>query len=87
MLNYVAALVLDYLIFDAHSYWRDTSTASTRRVFPQGKALPDAATLAGLDDPRPGGLAIPLGFLLAVARRDRASGSSTRGRGSGSRCR
>ena len=37
MLNYVAALVLNYLIFDSLSYWRDTS--ATGQVFPQGKAL------------------------------------------------
>jgi general nucleoside transport system permease protein len=61
MLNYVAALVLDYLIFDSYSYWRDTSP--TARVFPQGKNLPDAATwpLTHL-----GGLVLPLGLLLAV---------------------
>ena len=41
MLNYVAALVLNYLIFDSLSYWRDTS--ATGQLFPQGKALPDAA--------------------------------------------
>ena len=46
MLNYVAALLLDYLIFDSKSYWRDTSTPDAR-VFPQGKTLPDSATLAG----------------------------------------
>ncbi|HEY6962794.1 MAG TPA: ABC transporter permease [Gaiellaceae bacterium] len=42
MLNYVAALVIDYLIFDSESYWRDTSTP-TAKVFPQGKNLPAAA--------------------------------------------
>ena len=62
MLNYVAALVLNYLIFDSLSYWRDTSP--TGQVFPQGKALPDAATwpVAVL-----GSVAIPFGFLLAIA--------------------
>ena len=62
MLNYVAALVLNYLIFDSLSYWRDTSTPR-RTVFPQGKVLPDAATLAR--DARSARVAIPLGFLLA----------------------
>ena len=42
MLNYVAALVINYLIFDSLSYWRDTSSA-TAKVFPQGKNLPAAA--------------------------------------------
>ena len=60
MLNYVAALVLNYLIFDSLSYWRDTSPEA--RVFPQGKVLPDAATwpVSTL-----GSLGIPFGFFLA----------------------
>jgi simple sugar transport system permease protein len=62
MLNYVAALVLNYLIFDSLSYWRDTS--ATGQLFPQGKPLPDAAawpvsTLGSVD--------VPFGFLLAIA--------------------
>ena len=43
MLNYVGALVINYLIFDSQSYWRDTSSA-TAKVFPQGKNLPDSAS-------------------------------------------
>ena len=43
MLNYVAALILDYLIFNSHSYWRDT-TSPERCGLPQGQAIPDAAT-------------------------------------------
>ena len=62
MLNYVAALILDYLIFDSKSYWRDTSTPDAL-VFPQGKTLPDAATWPLVHI----GLYIPLGFLVAVA--------------------
>lgn len=62
MLNYVAALVLNYLIFDSLSYWRDTS--ATGQVFPQGKMLPDAASwpVSTL-----GSVGVPFGFLLAVA--------------------
>ena len=45
MLNYVAALFLNYLIFDTVSYWRDTSSPGAEQ-FPQGKALPDAASVA-----------------------------------------
>jgi ABC-type uncharacterized transport system permease subunit len=62
MLNYCAALVLNYLIFDSLSYWRDTSTAEAK-VFPQGKILPEEASwpISTLD-----GLAIPFGFLVAV---------------------
>jgi simple sugar transport system permease protein len=52
MLNYVAGLLLTYLIFDSHSYWRDL-TSFSGKTFPQGKPLPDAATwpslLAGIN--------------------------------------
>ena len=61
MLNYVAALVVSYLIFDSESYWRDTSTA-TAKVFPQGKTLPTEATWPAS---HVGSLVLPLGFLLA----------------------
>ncbi len=63
MLNYVAALVLNYLIFDTLSYWRDTSSPGAEQ-FPQGKALPDAASWPtfGLGT----SLVIPFGLLLAV---------------------
>jgi ABC-type uncharacterized transport system permease subunit len=66
MLNYVAALILNYLIFDSHSYWRDTTSPSAA-VFPQGQAIPDAATwpfatIGGLA----GGIALPLGIGVAV---------------------
>jgi simple sugar transport system permease protein len=62
MLNYVAALVMNYLIFDSLSYWRDTSTPDAR-VFPQGKILPDSATWPPV---HLGALLVPLGFLIAV---------------------
>jgi ABC-type uncharacterized transport system permease subunit len=66
MLNYVAALIINYLIFDTHSYWRDTTSPSAA-VFPQGQAIPDSAlwpfvTLENVA----GGLAVPLGFLVAI---------------------
>ena len=66
MLNYVAALIINYLIFDSHSYWRDTTSPSAA-VFPQGQAIPDAATwpfatIGGVA----GGIAIPLGIVVAV---------------------
>jgi simple sugar transport system permease protein len=60
MLNYVAALVINYLIFDSQSYWRDTSSA-TAKVFPQGKPLPDAASWPAA---HAGGLVLPFGLLL-----------------------
>jgi simple sugar transport system permease protein len=61
MLNYVAALVLDYLIFDSQSYWRDTS--ATGKVFPQGRMLPDAASWPAA---HLGGLVLPFGLLAGV---------------------
>ncbi len=61
MLNYVAALVLNYLIFDSLSYWRDTSAAG--QVFPQGKPLPEAASwpVSTL-----GSLSVPFGVFVAI---------------------
>jgi simple sugar transport system permease protein len=38
MLNYVAGLLITYLIYDSHSYWRDLSSFSAEQ-FPQGKTL------------------------------------------------
>jgi ABC-type uncharacterized transport system permease subunit len=66
MLNYVAALIVNYLIFDSLSYWRDT-TSATGKVFPQGKTLPDSAswptwTLHLTHN----GLLFPLGFGIAL---------------------
>jgi ABC-type uncharacterized transport system permease subunit len=62
MLNYVVALVLDYLIFDSHSYLRDTSGFEAN-VFPQGKVLPDEATWPSWSVH---GLVVPLGGIVAV---------------------
>lgn len=63
MLNYVAGLLLSYLIFDSHSYWRDLSTFSAR-VFPQGKHIPDAANWPTVSV---AGVVVPLGLLLGIA--------------------
>jgi general nucleoside transport system permease protein len=62
MLNYVVGVVLTYLIFDSHSYLRDTSGFEAS-VFPQGKVLPDEATWSSWTIY---GLVLPLGFLLAA---------------------
>jgi general nucleoside transport system permease protein len=62
MLNYVVALIIDYLIFDSHSYLRDTKGFEAS-VFPQGKILPDSATWPSWTI---NGLVIPLGGLVAV---------------------
>jgi ABC-type uncharacterized transport system permease subunit len=66
MLNYVAGLIINYLIFDSHSYWRDTTSPSAA-VFPQGKAIPGAALwpFATLTHSR-GGVLLPLGFIVAA---------------------
>jgi len=62
MLNYVAGLLITYLIFDSQSYWRELSTF-TSRVFPQGKYLSAAA---GWPSVQIAGIAIPFGFLLGI---------------------
>ena len=62
MLNYVAGLLVLYLIFDSQSYWRDLSTFSARQ-FPQGKVLADAASWPVFNI----GIAIvPFGFVLGI---------------------
>lgn len=43
MMNYLAGLLITYLIYDSHSYWRDLSSFSARQ-FPQGKPLSGAAS-------------------------------------------
>jgi simple sugar transport system permease protein len=62
MLNYVAGLIITYLIFDSHSYWRDSSGFEAS-VFPQGKPLPDAASWPTLTLH---GAVVPLGFGVAI---------------------
>jgi simple sugar transport system permease protein len=66
MLNYVALLIINYLIFDSHSYWRDTESPEAA-VFPQGKAIPESANwpLTTITDAA-GGVVLPLGFALAA---------------------
>jgi len=66
MLNYVAGLVLTYLIIDSHSYWRDTETFEGQ-TFPLGKTIPEEAKwpMATLD--AAGGIVVPLGFGIAIA--------------------
>jgi ABC-type uncharacterized transport system permease subunit len=62
MLNYVVGLVLEYLIFDSHSYLRDTSGFEAS-VFPQGMMLGNEATWSSW---RVHSLVLPLGFFLAI---------------------
>jgi simple sugar transport system permease protein len=66
MLNYVAGLLLNYLIIDSLSYWRDTETLEGKS-FPLAKTLPEAAGWpsheVGLGA---GGIVLPLGFGIAL---------------------
>lgn len=62
MLNYVAGLLLDYLIEDSTSYWRDMS-GTTALVFPQGKQISSAAFWPALTG---GGITVPLGFVIGL---------------------
>jgi ABC-type uncharacterized transport system permease subunit len=62
MLNYVAGLLLTYMIFDSASPWRDVSTVQTRS-FPQSIALKPSQFWPTIS---PGGIVIPFGFLLAL---------------------
>jgi ABC-type uncharacterized transport system permease subunit len=81
MLTYVAGLLLNYLIYDSDSYWRDLSTP-TGRVFPQGKFLSDAASWPALTrtfDLGPVGVVVTVlaaVYLLWQGRRRRPSAAS-----------
>ena len=65
MLNYVAGLILTYLIFESESYWRETKGFNAK-VFPTGKPLPKSAEWPGWTIHVQGGITIPLGAFLAV---------------------
>ena len=63
MLNYIAGLLLDWLINDSNSYWRDT-TGPAAYLVAHSKPLPTAAywpTLGG------GAFVVPFGFLVGLA--------------------
>ena len=62
MLNYVAAYLITYLIFDSASYWRDVSTLQAR-AFPQGKPMPEGAEWSTFGS----SIVVPLGFVLGLA--------------------
>jgi ABC-type uncharacterized transport system permease subunit len=66
MLNYVAGLILSYLIFSSQSYWRDTSSPEAK-VFPQGKQLPEAASWPVTTLDLGTRIVVPLGFFVAIA--------------------
>jgi ABC-type uncharacterized transport system permease subunit len=65
MLNYVAAYLLTYLIFNSESYFRQTEGFNAR-VFPTGKPLPDSAVWPDVTIHAQGGILLPLGAGLAV---------------------
>ena len=61
MLNYIAPLILFYLIFDSTSYWRDLSTQSAR-VFPRAKTLAPEAFWPQYGTT----VVVPFGFILGA---------------------
>jgi general nucleoside transport system permease protein len=66
MLNYVAGLILNYVIIDSLSYWRDTETFEGKS-FPLAKTLPDAANWPSATlGSGSGAVVLPLGFGIAV---------------------
>ena len=65
MLNYVAAYLLTYLIFNSQSYWRETEGFNAK-VFPTGKSLPDDALWPAATLHLQGSIALPLGAGLAA---------------------
>ncbi|MGZ4315009.1 MAG: ABC transporter permease [Gaiellaceae bacterium] len=65
LLNYVAGLILTYLIFQSESYWRQTKGFNAA-VFPTGKPLPPSAIWPGVSLNLQGGIILPLGAGLAV---------------------
>lgn len=61
MLNYIAPLILFYLIFSSTSYWRDLTTEGAQ-VFPRGKTIVDVAFWPEYG----GGVVVPFGFILGI---------------------
>ena len=59
MLNYIAAILLDYLIFNSKSYWRDPKSFG----FPTGKRLVEGAYWYDMSF---GPITVPFGFLVAI---------------------
>jgi len=66
MLNYVAGLVLTYLIIDSHSYWRDLESFEGQ-TFPLGKMIPEEAKWPSASLDAFGGIVLPLGFGIGAA--------------------
>jgi ABC-type uncharacterized transport system permease subunit len=65
MLNYVAAYLLTYLIFNTNSYWRQTEGFNAS-VFPTSKDMPDNALWPAATIHAQGGILLPLGAGIAL---------------------
>jgi general nucleoside transport system permease protein len=65
MLNYVAAYLLTYLIFNTNSYWRETKGFNAS-VFPTSKDLPNNAIWPAATIHAQGRILLPLGAALAL---------------------
>jgi general nucleoside transport system permease protein len=65
MLNYVAAYLLTYLIFNTNSYWRQTEGFNAS-VFPTSKDLPERAIWPAATIHAQGRILLPLGAGLAL---------------------
>jgi len=65
LLNYVAGLILTYLIFESESYWRQTKGFNAT-VFPTGKQLPKVAQWPTWTINLQGGIVVPFGAIVAV---------------------
>jgi len=65
LLNYVAGLLLTYLILESESYWRQTKGFNAS-VFPTAKSLPSSAVWPTWTLHVQGGITVPLGAFLAV---------------------
>src|SRR5919109_3555849 len=79
MLNYVAAYLLTYLIFNTKSYWRQT-TGFNAAVFPTSKDLPNSALWPAATLHLQGGIALPLGAGFVVLAAGVLLGLFSRGR-------
>ncbi|MEA2455092.1 MAG: ral nucleoside transport system permease protein [Thermoleophilaceae bacterium] len=62
MFNYIGGLLMYYLIFDSHSFWRDVSSPEAK-LFPQGKVIDASAFWPGFTGSE---LVVPLGFVVGV---------------------
>lgn len=59
MMNYLAGILLNYLIFNSHSFWRDPDSPQ----FPQGKHIADRAVW---NTYTVFGVKLPVAFLIAI---------------------